>query len=169
MSSHIINYFVVHIIQVFFPLLFRNQIGKYTSFWTITGGVISRQWVSSANHALAALLLAPETVEAWKFARQQQQGILPSQRSQLACDCLVWGIRPVCGLATVWQITKIKGFTGCGPVHCVYFCVFNFSMICKCLSNMQIDKGYEERSQCDVQVLTSRLKSLASKSQQQEN
>ena len=29
---------------------------------------------------------------------------------------------------------------------------------------MQIDREYEERSQCDAQVLTSRLNSLASKS-----
>ena len=56
--------------------------------------------------------------------RRQQQGILPSQCSQLARDCLVWGIRPACGLATIGQVTKIKGFTGCGPVHRVYFCVF---------------------------------------------
>ena len=40
--------------------------------------------------------------------RQQQQGILPSQRSQLARDCLVWGIRPVCGSTTVGQVTKQK-------------------------------------------------------------
>ena len=38
--------------------------------------------------------------------KQQQQGIIPSQRSQLARDCLVWGIRLVCGPATVRQITK---------------------------------------------------------------
>ena len=38
--------------------------------------------------------------------RKQQQGILPSQRSQLARGCLVWGIRPVCGPATVGQVTK---------------------------------------------------------------
>ena len=38
----------------------------------------------------------------------QQQGILPSQLSQLARDCLVWGIRPVCGLATIGQVTKTK-------------------------------------------------------------
>ena len=58
--------------------------------------------------------------------RQQQQGILPSQHSQLAHDCLVWGICPVYGPTTVGQVTKIKGFTGCGPIHRVYFCVFSF-------------------------------------------
>ena len=63
-------------------------------------------------------------VEAWKFAGNQQQGILPIQRSQLARDCLVWGIRPVCGPATVGQSNKNKGFTGCGLVHRVYFCIF---------------------------------------------
>ena len=67
--------------------------------------------------------------------RQQQQGILPSQHSQLARDCLVWGIRPVCSPATVGQSNKNKGFTGCGPVHRVYFCIFYLSMICICLLN----------------------------------
>ena len=33
---------------------------------------------------------------------------------------------------------------------------------------MQIDREYEEWSQCDAQVLTSRLNSLASKPTQQE-
>ena len=37
---------------------------------------------------------------------QQQQGILLSQRSQLAHDCLEWGIRPACGPATVGQSNK---------------------------------------------------------------
>ena len=58
--------------------------------------------------------------------RQQQQGILPSQRSQLAHEFFLWGIHPVYGPATIGQVTKIKGFTGCGPVHHVYFCVFSF-------------------------------------------
>ena len=39
-----------------------------------------------------------------EIRRKQQQGILPIQRSQLARDCLVWGIHPVCGLATVGQV-----------------------------------------------------------------
>ena len=91
-------------------------------------------------------------------------GIIRSKRSQLARYCLVWGIRPVCGPATVGQVTKIKGFTSYGPVHRVYF--FSFlvlSMRCKCLSKMHIDREYEERSQCDAQVLTSHLNSLTSK------
>ena len=61
-----------------------------------------------------------------EIRRQQQQGILPSQCSQLARDCLVWGIHPVYSPATVGQVTKTKGFTGCGPIHCIYFCIFDF-------------------------------------------
>ena len=53
--------------------------------------------------------------------RQQQLGILPSKCSQLARNCLVWGIRLVYGLATVGQVTKIKGFTGYDPVNRVCF------------------------------------------------
>ena len=60
--------------------------------------------------------------------KKQQQGILPSKRSQLTCYCLVWGIRRVCSLATVGQVTKIKGFTGCGPVHRVYFYIFDLNV-----------------------------------------
>ena len=48
-------------------------------------------------------------------------GILPNKCSQLAHHYLVWGIRPVYDLATVGQVTKIKGFTDYGPVHCVCF------------------------------------------------
>ena len=66
--------------------------------------------------------------------RQQQLGILPSKRSQLAHYYLVWGIRPVYGPSTIGQVTKIKGFTGYGPVHRVYFSLLYLSMICKCLS-----------------------------------
>ena len=46
---------------------FRNWIMKPTAFKTVTGGIISGKRVSSANYTLAALLLAPKTVEAWKI------------------------------------------------------------------------------------------------------
>ena len=42
-------------------------------------------------------------------------GILPNKRSQLARYCLVWGIRPVYGLAAVGQVTVKDYFTSCGP------------------------------------------------------
>ena len=44
-------------------------------------------------------------------------GILPNKHSQLARYCLVWGIRPVYGPATVGQVTVKAYFTGCGSVH----------------------------------------------------
>ena len=92
-----------------FSILFSIWIRK-TAFKTITGGVISRKWISLASHALVALLLAPEKFWSLEIHRQQQQRILPSQRFQLARDCLVWGIRLVCGSAIVGQVTKTKGF-----------------------------------------------------------
>jgi len=50
---------------------------KPTSFRTVTGGIISGKQVSSASHALAALLLAPETVEAWKIVGNNSKGFSP--------------------------------------------------------------------------------------------
>ena len=44
-------------------------------------------------------------------------GILPNKHSQIARYCLVWGIRPVYGPATVGQVTVKACFTGCGTVH----------------------------------------------------
>ena len=44
-------------------------------------------------------------------------GILPNKRSQLARYCLVWGIHPVYGPATVGQVMVKAYFTGCGLVH----------------------------------------------------
>ena len=61
------------------------------------------------------------TVEAPKFVGNNSKGFSPNQPSQLARYCLVWGIRPVCGPATVGQSNKNKGFTGCGSVHRVFF------------------------------------------------
>ena len=60
-----------------FTLLFQSWIGKQSAFRTVTDGIISRKWVSSASHALVALLLAPETVEAWKFAVNNSKGFSP--------------------------------------------------------------------------------------------
>ena len=60
-----------------FILLFKNWIGKQIAFKTVTGGVISKKWVSSAIHALAALLLAPETIEAWKIVGGNIKGFSP--------------------------------------------------------------------------------------------
>ena len=99
-----------------------------------------------------------------EIRRQQQQGILPSQRFQLAHDCLVSGIRPVYGPATVGQVTKIKGFTGCSLVHRIYFCVLVLSMICKCLSKMQIDQEYKSIHNVMHRFLPLVLNSLTSKS-----
>ena len=52
---------------------------------------------------------------------------------------------------------------------CIFLYFLTLSMICKCLSNMQIDKEYEEWSQCDAQVFPLVLDSLASKSHTNEN
>ena len=60
-----------------FTFLFQNCIVKQTAFRTVTDGVISRKWVSSASHALEALLLAPKTVEAWKFTGNNSKGLSP--------------------------------------------------------------------------------------------
>ena len=57
-----------------FSIFFRNQIREWTTFKTITGGVILRKWVSSANHALAALLLTPKTIDAWKITGDNSKG-----------------------------------------------------------------------------------------------
>ena len=44
-------------------------------------------------------------------------GILPNKRSQLVHYCLVWGIRPVYGPATVGQVTVKAYFTSCILIH----------------------------------------------------
>ena len=62
---------------MFYIPFFWNWIMKSTAFRTITGGIISGKQVSSASHALASLLLAPETVEAWKFAGNNRKGFSP--------------------------------------------------------------------------------------------
>ena len=89
---------------------------KQTVFRTVTSGVISRKRDSSANHALAAFLLAPKLLRPRK-SQVTIVGILPNKRSQLARYCLVWGIHPVYGLATVGQVMVKAYFTGCGLVH----------------------------------------------------
>ena len=60
-----------------FTVLFRSWIGKQTAFRTITGGIISRKWVSLTSHALAALLLGPKIVEAWKIPGDNSKGFSP--------------------------------------------------------------------------------------------
>ena len=57
-SSQIINNFVTNRIQMF--SFFWNWIMNPTTFRTVTGGIISGKRVSSADHALEALLLAPK-------------------------------------------------------------------------------------------------------------
>ena len=59
-----------------------------------------------------------------KNRRKQQQGILPSQRYQLAYDYLLWGICSACGPSTVGQVTKIKGFSPVGARYIMYIFVF---------------------------------------------
>ena len=56
---------------------FRNWIMEPTAFRTVTDGIFSGKWVSSASHALATLLLAPKTVEAPKFAGNNSKGFSP--------------------------------------------------------------------------------------------
>ena len=56
---------------------FWNWILKPTTFKTVTGGIFSGKQVSSASHTLAALLLAPKTVEALKFAGNNSKGFSP--------------------------------------------------------------------------------------------
>ena len=60
-----------------FPILLSVWIRKQTAFKIITGGVTSGKRVSSTSHALAALLLAPKPVEAWKFAGNNNKGLSP--------------------------------------------------------------------------------------------
>ena len=58
-------------------------------------------------------------------------GILPNICSQLACYCLVWGIRLVYGPTTVGQVTVKTYFTSCSTVHrlIVFFSfMFRFDM-----------------------------------------
>ena len=64
-------------------------------------------------------------VGAWKFAGDNSKGFSPINVPNQPVDCLVQGIRPVCGPATVGQTTN-KGFTGCGLVHRV-FCIFDLN------------------------------------------
>ena len=78
--------------------------------------MISRKQISSASHALAALLLAPKLLRPGKY-QETTVGILPNNRSQLASYCLVWGIHSVYSLDTVGQITVKIYFTRCGLVH----------------------------------------------------
>ena len=56
---------------------FQNWIMKPTAFRTVTGGIFSGKQVSLASHTLAALLLAPKTVEAPKFAGNNSKGFSP--------------------------------------------------------------------------------------------
>ena len=61
-------------------------------------------------------------------------GVLPNKRSQLAHYCLVWGIRPVCGLTTVGQVMlKFFHWLRLGPPFKCIFLVLYLCMICKCL------------------------------------
>ena len=50
-------------------------------------------------------------------------GILPNKCSQLAHNCLVWGIRLVCGPATVGQVTK-QNVLPVAALSTIYFCIF---------------------------------------------
>ena len=59
-------------------------------------------------------------VGAWKIAGDNSKGFSPINVPNQPVDCLVEGIRPVCGPATIGQGNKTKGFTGCGPVHRVF-------------------------------------------------
>ena len=70
----------------------------------ITSGKVSSKRLSSDNHALVALLLAPKLLRPGK-SQLTIVGILPNKRSQLARYYLVWGIRPVYGLTTIGQVT----------------------------------------------------------------
>ena len=47
-------------------------------------------------------------VEAWKFAGDNSKVFSPINVPNYLVDCLVWGIRPVCGPATIGQSNKTK-------------------------------------------------------------
>ena len=66
-----------------------------------------------------------EPVGAWKFAGSNSKGFSPINVPNQLVDCLVQGIHPVCGPATVGQVTKTKAFTGCGPVHRIFLYFLN--------------------------------------------
>ena len=82
-----------------------------TGLRTVTGGEFSRKRISSANHALVALLLAPKLLSPGKY-HVTTVGILPNKRSQLARYCLVWGIHLVYGPTTIGQVMVKSYFTG---------------------------------------------------------
>ena len=63
-----------------------------------------------------------KTVEAWKFAGGNSKGFSPINVPNQLVDCLEYGIRPVCGLATVGQETKLKGLpVAARPTEFLYF------------------------------------------------
>ena len=78
------------------------------------------KFASQLNHSFILLSMC------WglEIRRKQQKGILSSQRSQLARDCLVWGIRPVCGSATVGQSNKKKVLPVAARSTMCIFCIF---------------------------------------------
>ena len=96
---------------------------KQTIFRTVIGGVILRNRASSASHAPVAFLLEQKMLRPGK-SQVTTVGILPNIRSQLDHYCLVWGIHPVYGPATVGQVT-IKMFYQLRPSpSCICFLVF---------------------------------------------
>ena len=91
----VINYFQRNRVKMFQKFdfrvysLFKNEILRKTSFIIITDEKILRKWISSTNHAVEALLLAPKLL----MPRKSQVlivGILPNKCSQL--DRLSFGM-----------------------------------------------------------------------------
>ena len=139
MSSQIINYFIINIIQMLFTLLFRNWIGKQTAFKNVIGGVILKKWVSSASYALEALLLVPKTVQAWKIAGNNSKGFSPVT---FPTSPLLFGMGNPFGLQSGYHRSsnKNKRFYRLWPgPPCIFLCFLVLIMTCKCLSKMQLD------------------------------
>ena len=68
-------------------------------------------------------------------------GILPNKRSQSAHYCLVWGIRPVCGPATVGEVTvkMLYLLLPSPPFKCIFWFYFIYDMQVPNLSAINID------------------------------
>ena len=94
---------------MFSIFFFRNWITRSTTFRTVTNGIISGKWVSSAIHALAALLLAPKLL---RPGNSQAATVRDSPQSTFPTSPLtVWYRESVRfnGPTTVGQSDKTKG------------------------------------------------------------
>ena len=117
-----------------------KYLGHVASFKTFAGEVILGKISFHSQPSTRGPPSSARTVEAWKFVGNNRKGFSSLNVPNQPVDCLVQGIRLVCGPATVGQVTKLKDLLVAAQSTMYIFVFFTLSMICKCLPKMWVDK-----------------------------